>query len=625
MARQCSHPKRPRNAAWFKEKLMLAEAQEAAFQTEDMDAYDSDCDDLSSAKPVLMVNLSSCDPEVLSKYSKQTHIDDFQDNEIHSDSNIILYSQYLQESQDMVIRDTNSSAPNDLLVLSLVEQMTDHVAHLDKENQINKMVNESLTVELERYKERVAIFKQRFNVDLNKHEKLIDSQMDDFIRNRNAKLAAFQQEIDTLKETLSNNVKEKESLSKTLTRTTSDAITAGAWGFEHTKACFVTEIIPFLKVLKDTFNAFDKTLSDEIELSIDNDQLLKQIMSQEIVHIVVNSVDNLDVKKSCVNECNKCLELETELLKKKDLIEKDDNFRENKNAPAFNQLFELNELKAQLQEKDTVIRKLKDRIKSLSGTDSVENVKNDIDEIETINIELEHSVAKLLLENENLKKEREHLKSIYKYQFDSIRKTHVQSKEHCDSLIAQVNAKSVENSHLNAQLQEKVFAIAALKNELRKLKEKNVVDIVVLKPNATIAPGMFKLDIEPISHRLKNNRDAHEVYIEKTIKNTDTLRGFVERARTQNPSEPLLESSCMFTKHVQELLVYVSQTCPNSPKPSEKLVAVTPMNKDKRVRFAESVTSSSNIAKLTDSLKIKDSNKHLLTSTGVKPTTIASG
>ncbi|GJZ09548.1 retrovirus-related pol polyprotein from transposon TNT 1-94 [Tanacetum coccineum] len=82
----------------FKEKLMLAEAQEAgqildeeqlafladpsiseapvahqiipqnsAFQTDDLDAYDSDCDDLSSAKAVLMANLSSCDPEVLSE------------------------------------------------------------------------------------------------------------------------------------------------------------------------------------------------------------------------------------------------------------------------------------------------------------------------------------------------------------------------------------------------------------------------------------------------------------------------------------------------------------------------------------------------------------------------------
>ncbi|GKE26313.1 retrovirus-related pol polyprotein from transposon TNT 1-94 [Tanacetum coccineum] len=49
------------------------------------------------------------------------------------------------------------------------------------------------------------------------------------------------------------------------------------------------------------------------------------------------------------------------------------------------------------------------------------------------------------------------------------------------------------------------------------------------------------------------------------------------------------------------------------------------MNKDKRVRFAEPVTSSSNIPKQTDSLKTKDSNKPLLTSTGVKPTTSASG
>ncbi|GJY44071.1 hypothetical protein Tco_0432284 [Tanacetum coccineum] len=92
--------------------------QNSAFQTEDLDDYDLDCDDLSSAKAVLMENLSSCDPEVLSEvsysdsfsndminqdvqemqYSEQTHIDDFQYNEIHSDSDIILYSQYLQES-----------------------------------------------------------------------------------------------------------------------------------------------------------------------------------------------------------------------------------------------------------------------------------------------------------------------------------------------------------------------------------------------------------------------------------------------------------------------------------------------------------------------------------------------
>ncbi|GKA95704.1 hypothetical protein Tco_0817799 [Tanacetum coccineum] len=195
MARQYTQPKRPRNVAWFKEKLMLAEAQEAdqildeeqlvfLAYPDDLDAYDSDCDDLSLVKAVLMANLSSCDPKILSEVP---YSDSYPNDMIHSGSNIIPYSQYLQETQDAVIQDTNPSTPNDLLVLSLVEQMTDHVAHLDKENQTNKMVNESLTAELERYKERIAIFEQRLN------------------------------EINTLRETLSNNVKEKESLSKTLT------------------------------------------------------------------------------------------------------------------------------------------------------------------------------------------------------------------------------------------------------------------------------------------------------------------------------------------------------------------------------------------------------------------------
>ncbi|GJS62715.1 hypothetical protein Tco_0657499 [Tanacetum coccineum] len=84
----------------------------AAFQTDDLDAYDSDCDDISSAKAVLMANLSSCDSDVLSEvpytktyqndlineavqemqYSKHPPIYDSPDNEITSDSNIIPYS-----------------------------------------------------------------------------------------------------------------------------------------------------------------------------------------------------------------------------------------------------------------------------------------------------------------------------------------------------------------------------------------------------------------------------------------------------------------------------------------------------------------------------------------------------
>ncbi|GJZ50520.1 gag-pol polyprotein [Tanacetum coccineum] len=121
-------------------------------------------------------------------------------------------------------------------------------------------------------------------------------------------------------------------------------------------------------------------------------------------------------------------------------------------------------------------------------------MKHDIDEIETINIELEHSVAKLLTENEQLNKENEHLKKTYKDLYDSIKKTRVQTKDQYDSLIEQLNKKSIENADLKAQIQEKVFAIATLKNELRKLKGTSV-DTKFAKPS---------ISRKPILHPLRN-------------------------------------------------------------------------------------------------------------------------
>ncbi|GKC52125.1 hypothetical protein Tco_1074870, partial [Tanacetum coccineum] len=89
--------------------------------------------------------------------------------------------------------------------------------------------------------------------------------------------------------------------------------------------------------------------------------------------------------------------------------------------------------------------------------DKEEKVKHKMDEIETINIELEHSVAKLLSENEHLHKEIKHLKKIYKDQFDSIKKIRTLSKEHGDSLIAQLNSKSMEYADLKRQIQDKIL------------------------------------------------------------------------------------------------------------------------------------------------------------------------
>ncbi|GJY88538.1 hypothetical protein Tco_0503166 [Tanacetum coccineum] len=150
------------------------------------------------------------------------------------------------------------------------------------------------------------------------------------------------------------------------------------------------------------------------------------------------------------------------------------------------------------------------------------SVKKDIDEIETINIELEHRVTKLIAENE-------HLKQTYKQLYDSIKPSRVRAKEHAESLVNQLNQKSVEITDLNAQLQEKVFFITALKNALRKFKGKDIVYNAAQVSNATtIAPGMYKLDPVTLAPKDKNNRETHIYYLKHTMEQAAILREIVE-------------------------------------------------------------------------------------------------
>ncbi|GKE74662.1 reverse transcriptase domain-containing protein [Tanacetum coccineum] len=150
MSKQCTKPKRKRDDSWFKDKVLLVQAQEngqilheeelafladpriakgqaiqvvithnAAYQVDDLDAYDSDCDELNSAKVALMANISHYGSDALAEVhnpdnvdknminqgvhvilsSEQSNVVNHSKTEITSDSNIIPYSQYVTESQ----------------------------------------------------------------------------------------------------------------------------------------------------------------------------------------------------------------------------------------------------------------------------------------------------------------------------------------------------------------------------------------------------------------------------------------------------------------------------------------------------------------------------------------------
>ncbi|GJW90764.1 retrovirus-related pol polyprotein from transposon TNT 1-94 [Tanacetum coccineum] len=587
--KQCTKLNRKRDETWFNDKVLLVQAQ-------------------ASAKIALMANLSRIGSDALTEVlnpdnltydlfnqieqimtsSEQSNDVSQSETEITSDSNIIPYSQYLSEAQQETVQNSN--------LLS------------------TRLPIKALTSELDRLKKEV--------------------------------------------------VKE---------RTTATAITEGTWGFEHTKACFRDEIIPFIKELKDIFNNFNQYLVEELadvqkvfyqmeqaveqhrlesktfkvkmnQVLSENERLLAQAIDNDIVKTVVN----LSLNEGCetVNECQRCLELKTELLNKKDFVDKEtyeklcksfttlekhcitleadsqlnqeifqlENSVLNQNAPSFTQLFELSELRAQSQAKDTVIVKLKEQIKSLNGNVDDHTVKMDMDEIETLNIELEHRVTKLVAKNE-------HLKQTYKQLYDSIKPKRVQSKEQCDALIKQVNIKSGEISDLNAKLQEQGLVIAALKNELRKLKGK-AVDKEAIETHS-VDPNVSKDNMEPITPKLLNKRTAHSSYIKHTQEEALVLRDIVEHVKANYPHDSLLESAFRYTKVIQDLLSHISRSCPSINNFGPQIVEVTPRKKDKKVRFAESLTSTENTK--TDSTSNIVSNTRVLHSTGVRLSTSASG
>ncbi|GKA18624.1 putative ribonuclease H-like domain-containing protein, partial [Tanacetum coccineum] len=161
-----------------------------------------------------------------------------------------------------------------------------------------------------------------------------------------------------------------------------------------------------------------------------------------------------------------------------------------------------------------------------------------------------------------------------------------------------LETKSWEISNLNEVFMKKILVHYNFQEfDLRKLKGKDLADNVVTKH--TIDPEMLKVDVEPIAPKLLNNKTTYSDYLRHTQKQAAILK--------------------------EELLIIIRQTCPSINSSSDKLVAVIPKNKDKRVGFTEPVTSLGNTNIKTASSSNLVSNKPMLSSTGVTSSTSASG
>nr|GFA31462.1 hypothetical protein [Tanacetum cinerariifolium] len=198
IARNCTQPKRPQNSKYYKDKMLLMQAQENrvaldaeqllflasgqdnafdddvdeqpvqdlalnmdnVFQADDCDAFDSDVDEAPTAQTMFMANLSSADPvtdeagpsydsDILFEIPDHDHYQDaacahHEEHVMHdsvrldhvvdthadytTDSNMILYDQYVKDNEVPVIHSDVSSVPNDVFMM-IYNDMCESHAH----------------------------------------------------------------------------------------------------------------------------------------------------------------------------------------------------------------------------------------------------------------------------------------------------------------------------------------------------------------------------------------------------------------------------------------------------------------------------------------------------------------
>nr|GEY91391.1 hypothetical protein [Tanacetum cinerariifolium] len=252
----------------------------AAYQADDLDAYDFDCDELNSAKIALMANLSHYGYDNLAEKEESRNID----------------RELALEKQKV------NTKPVDYAAINQLSEQAFWSRYSVQPEEPN-LSSRTTIVEVPKKLPKVS---------------MVNSTL--------KKLKFYLASFDMV-------VKE---------RTTAPAITEGTWGFEHTKACFRDEIIPFVKALKELFNSFDQFFIDELtegqnvfnqmEQAVeqhcveknkfqdkmknvlkDNKRLLEQALSVDSVNIVVSG--HVNSADKTVNVCERCVPIETELQK----------------------------------------------------------------------------------------------------------------------------------------------------------------------------------------------------------------------------------------------------------------------------------------------------------------------
>nr|GEW87486.1 hypothetical protein [Tanacetum cinerariifolium] len=262
------------------------------FQADDCDAFDSDVNEAPTAQTMFMANLSSADPvtdetgpsydsNILSEVQDHDHYHDavcahHEEHAMHdsvqldhvvdshadytSDSNMILYDQYVKDNEVPVVHSNVSSIPNDVFMMIYDDMCEPHAQSVFNTSR-NTVVKNSLTTVLATYKEQVELYERQAKFELTEREQKINEQLILVISDCNFKEETLKKELHSIKLQLASTINHNKSMVEEVTFLKKD--------FKQKENKYLEDFLDM------------KSLKEKVE-----DRLIKQDQSLQIVHML---------------------------------------------------------------------------------------------------------------------------------------------------------------------------------------------------------------------------------------------------------------------------------------------------------------------------------------------------
>nr|GEZ61859.1 retrovirus-related Pol polyprotein from transposon TNT 1-94 [Tanacetum cinerariifolium] len=239
IARNCTQPKHPQNSNYYKDKMLLMQAQENGvaldeeqllllagghdnaidedvneqpiqdlalnvdkmFQADDCDAFDFDVDETPTAQTMFMANLSSTNPV---------------NDEVRPSYDLDILSKYVKDNAVPVVHSTVSSIPNDAYMMIYKDMYEPHAQSVSKTLR-NTVVKNSLTAELATYKEQVELYERQAMFELTEIEQKINEQLRLVISDHNFKEETMKKELHSVKLQLASTINQNKLMVEEVT------------------------------------------------------------------------------------------------------------------------------------------------------------------------------------------------------------------------------------------------------------------------------------------------------------------------------------------------------------------------------------------------------------------------